>query len=86
MITRCAILNTTGTDRTANLYLVTSGGTATAINQILKAKEVDANMQEPYLVAGAERQILEAGGTIRGSATAASAVNAVISGILITTS
>lgn len=86
LITRATLLNTTGTDRTVDLHLVTSGGSASVANQILDAKTCESNMTEPYLIPGLERQILEGGGTIQASASAASAVTLVISGILITTS
>jgi hypothetical protein len=67
------------------MYLVGAGDSADATNQILKAKVLEADMQQPYVVSGAERQILEGGGTIQAGADAASAVAMVVSGILFTT-
>lgn len=84
VITRIALLNTTGADRTVDLHLVASGDSADGTNQILDAKVMEATMKSPYLVAGAERQVLAAGGQIFAGADAATAVTMVASGILLT--
>jgi len=78
IISRLVLCNTTGTARTVDLYLVPSGGSATAANQILTAEPVAASTS--YIVSEAERQVLESGGTIQASADAASAVTIIGSG------
>ena len=87
IITRVTLLNTTATDRTVDFHLVPTGGSADGTNQILDGKTIESNLvvTEPYLVAGAERQVLEGGGTIQVGASAATAITMVISGVLVVT-
>jgi hypothetical protein len=83
IITKITLLNTTGTDRTVDLHLVPSGGSADATNQILDAKVMEANMTEPYIVTGAMQHVLNGGGAIHAGADAATAVTMVVSGVLV---
>lgn len=85
IVTKVTLLNTTGTDRTVDLHLVESGGSADATNQILDAKVLEASMTEPYIVIGAQQHVLNGGGSLRAGADAATAVTMVVSGILIVT-
>lgn len=73
------LTNTTGGAVTATVYLVSSGGTATASNTILSAKSIAAG--ESYKVIEAIGQVLEAGGTIQALASSATSISMVASGI-----
>jgi hypothetical protein len=85
IITKVTLLNTTGTDRTADLYLVPSGGSADGTNRILNGKVLEANMTEPYTVSGAMPHVLNGLGEIHAGASAATAITMIVSGILVVT-
>ena len=76
------LTNTTAGAVTATVYLVPSGGSATASNTILSAKSLAAG--ESYKVIEAIGQTLEAGGTIQALASAATSISMVASGVEIT--
>lgn len=73
------LCNTTGGAITVDIHLVPSGGSATASNQILQDYSVAAN--SAVVVTQAIGHWLEAGGTIQASASAATSVTLVASGV-----
>jgi hypothetical protein len=77
-ISAMTLTNTTGTARTVTIYLVASGGSASASNAVLMTKNIGA--YESYNVKEAIGQTLEAGGFIQALADSSSAVSIVASG------
>lgn len=77
-ISACTLTNTTAGAITATLYLVPSGGSATASNCILSARTLAAG--ESFNVGSAIGQTLLAGGTIQALASAITSINLVCSG------
>lgn len=78
-ITAFTLCNTTGTNRTVDVHLVPSGGSADATNQVVDALAINANTS--VIVSEAIGHVLEASGTIQCTADAATAVTLVVSGI-----
>jgi hypothetical protein len=77
-ISAATLTNSTGSARTATLYLVPSGGTPGAANMILSARTISPG--ESYNVAQAIGQTIPAGATLQALADAAAAVTLVASG------
>lgn len=77
-ISAATLTNTTGTARTATLYLVPPGGTAGAANVILSGRVIAPG--ESYNVAQAIGQTIPAGASVQALSDAASAVTLVMSG------
>lgn len=80
--TRIDALTLTNNDvasRTVSIWLVPSGGTADDTNLVIKDKAI--NTGNSYRVVEAIGHWLEAGGTIQSSASAATAVTIVASGV-----
>lgn len=77
-IAACTLTNTTGTARTATVYLVPNGGTAGADNCILSARTIPAG--KSYNVVEAIGQSLPAGATLQALSDAGTAVTLVASG------
>lgn len=77
-IAACTLTNSTGTARTATVYLVPNGGTAGVTNIILSARTIAAG--ESYNVAAAIGQSIPAGATIQALSDAGTAVTIVASG------
>lgn len=69
VIRQAALCNTTAGALTVDVYLVPSGGSATASNQALKSFSVAAETTvEPPGIVG---QVIEAGGSLRAQASGA---------------
>jgi len=83
IIRRVTLVNTTGTARTVNLYLVPDGDSAGAANQIMSARTISAN--ESYSEPDVEGHVLGAGGTIQADADSGSAVTIIASGVEVST-
>lgn len=79
LIQKITVCNTTGTSRSFDLHLVPSGGTATALNQVIDARVVGPG--ETYLCPEAVGHWLETGDTIQAVASAATALSIVGSGL-----
>lgn len=77
-----ALTNTTASAATATVYLVPSGGSASASNCVLSAKSINAG--DTYIVPGAIAQWLEAGGTLQALASANTTISIVASGVQFT--
>ena len=77
-ISACTVTNTTAGALTAPVYLVPSGGSATAANCILSAKTLAAG--ESLNVGSAIGQTLAAGGMLQALASAGAGVSLVASG------
>ena len=73
------LTNTTAAAVTVTIYLVPGAGVAGSANTVLSSYSVAAG--QTYLVPGVIGQWLEESGTIQASASAASAVSIVASGI-----
>lgn len=85
--TRCVIkkltlTNSTGTARTATVYLVPSGGTAGATNVLTSAKTIAPGQTWECIYA--EDHVLESGSTLQALAEVASAITIHGSGVEIT--
>jgi hypothetical protein len=78
-----AVVNTTAGAVTATVYLVPSGGSASASNCVLSARSLAAG--ETYVPPGAIGQWLDVGGTIQAFAGAVTSITLVASGIESTT-
>lgn len=77
-ISACSLVNTTGTARTASVYLVPSGGSASSSNCILSARVISPG--ESFNVFSAIGQSMPAGATIQALSDAGSAITLVASG------
>ena len=77
-VSAMTLTNSTGTARTATVYLVPNGGSAAATNIILSARTIAAG--ESYNVGAAIGQTIPAGATIQALSDAGSAVTLVASG------
>lgn len=77
-ISAMTLTNTTGTARTATVYLVPNGGTAGATNCILSARTIAAG--EAYNVVQAVGQSIPAGATLQALSDAGTALTLVASG------
>lgn len=78
-ITAFTLCNTTATNQSVDVFLVPSGGSAAAENQIVDAIAVNANSS--IVLSEAIGHVIEPGGSIRASCDADSAVSIVASGI-----
>ena len=65
-VTEIDIANTSGSSQTYTIYLVPSGGTASASNALFSAQTIAANTTFQWKGA----QVVQAGGTIQGFASA----------------
>lgn len=86
-LTQCVIrkiscTNTTGGAVTVTLYLITSGGSASASNTIASAKSLAAG--ETWSSPDVEGHVLEAGGFIQALASANTSITILGSGIELT--
>jgi len=77
-VSACTLTNTTAGAITATLYLVPSGGSASASNCILSARNLAAG--ESFNVGTAIGQTIPAGGTLQALASAAASIALVASG------
>lgn len=77
-ISACTLTNTTAGAVTATVHLVPSGGSATASNCILSARNLAAG--ETFNVGSAIGQTLAAGGTLQALASAGTSIALVASG------
>lgn len=78
VIRRVSFTNTTGTAATVDLYLVASGGTAGASNQIVVDKVISPG--ETWSCPDVEGQVLAPGGTIQAQSDTNSAITIIGSG------
>lgn len=74
-----SLTNTTAGAITVTVHLVPSGGTADSTNCILSSYSIAAG--QTYVPPGAIGQWLEEGGTLQASASAATSVALVVSGV-----
>lgn len=81
IIQKLTLTNTTGTARTATVYLVPDGGSPTASNTLLSAVTVAAGYTMDVVEAAGH--VLEAEGTIRALADAGTAVTIQASGVVV---
>jgi hypothetical protein len=77
-IAACTLTNTSAAPVTVTVYLVATGGTASAANTILSARALAAG--ESFNVGSAIGQTLSAGGQIQALASAATSITLVASG------
>lgn len=77
-ISACTLTNTTAGAVTATVYLVPNGGSATASNCILSARNIAAG--ESFNVGSAIGQSLATGGTLQALAGSATSIALVASG------
>lgn len=77
VITEIVLCNTTGSQATISIYVVPSGGTASAANAILYNLPVTAN--DTKYLSGIATQI-PPGGTLQGSQGTAGAITVTVSG------
>lgn len=82
IIRKISCTNTTGGAVTVTLYLITSGGSASASNTIASAKSLAAG--ETWSSPDVEGQVLEAGGFIQALASAGTSITIIGSGIELT--
>ena len=82
-ITAALISNDSATERTADFYIVPSGGSAAGTNRVVKELAVGVS-QPPRRILGLEGQVLGPGDAVHASASAASALNVRLSGLEIT--
>jgi hypothetical protein len=78
IIQSVVLTNTTAGAVTATVHLVTSGGTATALNMVLSAKSLVAG--ETYIVPGTSAMVLATGGTLQALASANTSISLMASG------
>lgn len=83
-IDACALTNTTAGAVTVTMYLVPSGGSASASNCILSARSIPAGTT--FNVTSAIGQWLDTGGTLQALASSATSVTLVASGVVYTPS
>lgn len=78
VINSVALTNTTAGAVTATVYLVASGGSASASNTVLSARSLAAG--ETYLVPGCAGMVLAAAGTLQALASANTSISLMASG------
>lgn len=79
IIRRATFANSSALAATVTVHLVPSGGSASVANQIVRARALGAG--EVWSAPDLEGHVLEAGGTLQASASAASAISLVASGV-----
>lgn len=82
IIRKLSFTNTSGGAVTVTVYLITSGGSASASNTIVSARSLAAG--ETWSCADAEGQVLEPAGFIQALASAGTSITVIGSGIEIT--
>ena len=79
-ISAATLNNTSGAAVTVDLYIVPSGGTAGAANQIASALSVPMSGSAPTIVSALIAQTIPPGGTLQAKASAGAAVSIFVSG------
>lgn len=79
IIRRATFVNSSAQAATVTVYLVPSGGTVSVGNQIIRNRALGAG--EAWSAPDLEGHVIEAGGSIQASASAASAISLVASGV-----
>ena len=79
VVRKAVFNNVSGTSASFTLYVVPTGGTAGASNQVISSVTVQ-NGSEPYIAAELGNLVLNPGDTIQALASTASAIVAMISG------
>ncbi|WP_395652560.1 hypothetical protein [Brevundimonas sp.] len=79
-ISAATINNTTPGAVTMDAYIVPSGGTAGAANQVISALSIPAAGAAPTILAGLIGQTVPAGGTLQLKASAATSLTPFVSG------